>query len=469
MASSTRMVSANSNSGDKGLTRQGDKQIILGDWQKWNSQDFKKMMSEDGFSDVISSFTLITHPIRRSEYVSWEVYKNAIIQRFGSIFEDPMSALKIAKNDKYAKEYQDLFDALLCRVTISQEHAKSLYLGGLPTELEMSVRMFKPATLADSYSLTRLQEAILEAVKKKNKPTRSFTSNRFGNGGSYGNASKPALFPKPNTSVNAAVNALVRKQLFQKEYQDKRAQNLCFYCDQKTLRVRGTVRKHTIHILVDCESTCNFVDDAVAKKLGCPIRSICPLSVTVGDGYEVATNSEYEQFKWQLQGVNFCSDVMLLPLVGCQMILGIQWLSTLGDIKCNFKELRMEFVYKSKKMVLRGTPKSNSEWMSGNKQNKMERQGKQPEFSSMQLCDVMEEFADVFAVPKELPPSRPSDHRIPLLECTNLINIRPYRNPATKKEAIESMVQELLDTGVIRPSHSPFASPIVMVKKKDNT
>lgn len=31
------------------------------------------------------------------------------------------------------------------------------------------------------------------------------------------------------------------------------------------------------------------------------------------------------------------------------------------------------------------------------------------------------------------------------------------------------MVQELLDTGVIRPSNNPFASPIVMVKKKDNT
>ncbi|GJZ40265.1 suppressor of mec-8 and unc-52 protein homolog 1 [Tanacetum coccineum] len=377
MASSTRMVSANSNSGDKGLTRQGDKQIILGDWQKWNSQDFKKMMSEDGFSDVISSFTLITHPIRRSEYVSWEVYKNAIIQRFGSIFEDPMSALKIAKNDKYAKEYQDLFDALLCRVTISQEHAKSLYLGGLPTELEMSVRMFKPATLADSYSLTRLQEAILEAVKKKNKPTRSFTSNRFGNGGSYGNASKPALFPKPNTSVNAAVNALVRKQLFQKEYQDKRAQNLY---------------------------------DAVAKKLGCPIRSICPLSVTVGDGYEVATTSECKQFKWQLQGVNFCSDVMLLPLVGFEMIFGIQWLSTLGDINVEVSLMRIEGILEDLQPELQG---------------------------------VVEEFADVFAVPKELPPSRPCDDRNLLLEGTNPINIRPYRHPPTQKEAIESMVEYL--------------------------
>ncbi|GJT86339.1 hypothetical protein Tco_1068056 [Tanacetum coccineum] len=169
----------------------------------------------------------------------------------------------------------------------------------------------------------------------------------------------------------------------------------------RTLRVKGTV---------------------VAKKLGWHIRSICPLAITVGDGYNVTTTSECKQFKWQLQGVNFCSDVMLLPLVGCEMILEIQWLSTLGDIKCNFKELRMKFMYKRKKMVLRGTPKSNSEWMTGHKLNKVDRQAKQPEFSAMQLCvypspeinlmkiegitsdvqpelqQVVEEFADVFVI-----------------------------------------------------------------------
>ncbi|GJY34483.1 hypothetical protein Tco_0418952 [Tanacetum coccineum] len=89
---------------------------------------------------------------------------------FGYVFEDPMAALKNAKYEKNAKEYQDVFDTLLCRVDISPEHAVSLYLGGLPIELEMSVRMFQPRTLADACYLTNLQEATLEAVKKKNRP-----------------------------------------------------------------------------------------------------------------------------------------------------------------------------------------------------------------------------------------------------------------------------------------------------------
>ncbi|GKG45994.1 hypothetical protein Tco_0498440, partial [Tanacetum coccineum] len=116
----------------------------------------------------------------------------------------------------------------------------------------------------------------------------------------------------------------------------------------------------------------------------------------------------------------------------------------------------------------------------------MERQNMQPEFSSMQLCVfpcaevslmrleglpvelqpelqvVVEEFMDVFAVPKELPPRRPCGHRIPMLEGTTQVNVRPYRHSPTQKDAIESMVQELLNTDVIRSSNSPFASPIAM-------
>ena len=36
------------------------------------------------------------------------------------------------------------------------------------------------------------------------------------------------------------------------------------------------------------------------------------------------------------------------------MVLGVQWLSTLGTVKWNFKDLKMEFDYKGKIHVLRG-------------------------------------------------------------------------------------------------------------------
>ena len=43
------------------------------------------------------------------------------------------------------------------------------------------------------------------------------------------------------------------------------------------------------------------------------------------------------------------------------------------------------------------------------------------------------------------------------------------RTPFALRQHVDEMVQEMLDQGVIQPSQSPWASPIVLVKKKDGT
>lgn len=52
---------------------------------------------------------------------------------------------------------------------------------------------------------------------------------------------------------------------------------------------------------------------------------------------------------------------------------------------------------------------------------------------------------------------------------TSPINLRPYRYSLRHKDIIEKLVEELLDRGVIQASSSPFASPVVLVGKKDGT
>ncbi|RXN25058.1 Retrovirus-related Pol poly from transposon [Labeo rohita] len=46
---------------------------------------------------------------------------------------------------------------------------------------------------------------------------------------------------------------------------------------------------------------------------------------------------------------------------------------------------------------------------------------------------------------------------------------KPYRVSATKNEFIEGQVKELLEKQIIRPSISPWASPVVVVEKTDGT
>ena len=45
----------------------------------------------------------------------------------------------------------------------------------------------------------------------------------------------------------------------------------------------------------------------------------------------------------------------------------------------------------------------------------------------------------------------------------------PYRHPKKYNDEIEKEIKELLDMGHIRTSSSPFASSVVLVKKKDGT
>nr|GEY68712.1 reverse transcriptase [Tanacetum cinerariifolium] len=283
-----------------------------------------------------------------------------------------MSELKNLKYETTAREYEDEFDSLLSRVEINEDHVVSLFMRGLPTEIEIGVRMFKPKTLADAYCLTNLQEATLNAVKKKGMS---------------------AFAPNSSTYNNSPIN--------------------------------------TFHKPLLTTSTTN-----VNVKLNTPVavqnrRNTCPLSVTVADGNKLVTTSE------------------------C-----IQWLATLGDIRFNFHELRMDFKYNNKRVLLRGTHKSNLEWLSTKVSNKVVKQAK---LHSMDMCvfpyfastciqieatttdvppvlqQMIEEYEDVFAIPKELPPKREHDHTIPLIEGAQPVNIRPYRQPPTQKDAIKEM------------------------------
>ncbi|XP_017486578.1 PREDICTED: uncharacterized protein LOC108375015 [Rhagoletis zephyria] len=48
------------------------------------------------------------------------------------------------------------------------------------------------------------------------------------------------------------------------------------------------------------------------------------------------------------------------------------------------------------------------------------------------------------------------------------INMKPYRLPFAKRPIVNTIIRDLLDKNIIRASNSPFASPIVLVAKKNN-
>ncbi|XP_074300862.1 uncharacterized protein LOC141632195 [Silene latifolia] len=98
------------------------------------------------------------------------------------------------------------------------------------------------------------------------------------------------------------------------------------------MRVTGKVRGNSLHILIDSGSTHNFLDENTARKLGCKITPSYPVAVSVANGESLYIKSVVKKFSWQLQGETFQTDIMLVPLGTCDMVLGVQWLSSLGPV-----------------------------------------------------------------------------------------------------------------------------------------
>lgn len=55
-----------------------------------------------------------------------------------------------------------------------------------------------------------------------------------------------------------------------------------------------------------------------------------------------------------LQGTKFELEFFSLPLIGLDMVLGVQWLESLGSVVCDWKKSTMEFMWQQKSRKLQG-------------------------------------------------------------------------------------------------------------------
>ncbi|KZV58492.1 peroxidase 64 [Dorcoceras hygrometricum] len=85
---------------------------------------------------------------------------------------------------------------------------------------------------------------------------------------------------------------------------------------------------------------------------------------------------------------------------------------------------------------------------------------------SRELDGVLQLHERLFDEPRGLPPTRRQDHAIILKEGYGPVQVRPYLYAHHQKDEIEKMVTEMLQSGVIQPSCSPFSSSVILVKKR---
>lgn len=495
---------------------------------------------------------------RCQKFPTWSEYVADISPRFAKLFDDPLSdlvALKQATDS--VDDYLDKFECALTRITLSDTNALSIFLTNLQPHLALHVRQFNVQSVAEAARIARLHESSLQQTPtrfSRNSPTpysklpyqtspRPLLPNP--------EPLKPIL---PNPTPTHTQQKIPRKFSYE-EMQDRKSKGLCMFCEEPyspghqlkhkrsqifvietedadspepdplycpdecpsepsdstpiislnaldgiatfhCMRVVGQLGKKKLHILIDNGSTHNFIDLNIARDLGCTLEAVPPVKVSAVNGTNMLSTFRCSDFSWRIQGYTFTADIRTLPLDCCDMVLGVQWLSTLGPILWDFSNLRMEFYLNGLKHVLRGVTKTDCKLIKGSSLNKLivrevqlallcisEGPGDLLHSSFLHisptgpdmnhdpaLLNLLHSYQDLFTQPTTLPPFRTGfDHKIPLLQGSNPICQRPYRYSMIQKNAIDKIIEEMLQQGIIQYSNSPYASPVVLVKKKDGS
>ncbi|KAK2987947.1 hypothetical protein RJ640_003425 [Escallonia rubra] len=92
----------------------------------------------------------------------------------------------------------------------------------------------------------------------------------------------------------------------------------------------------------------------IAKKIGLAPNCEGEFEVAVASGEKLCNPGRCKGVCMMLQWVHLKVDLYLLPLEGCDAVLGAQWLSTLGPITWDFSKLEMSFKVNGKEVMLQG-------------------------------------------------------------------------------------------------------------------
>ncbi|WMV34387.1 hypothetical protein MTR67_027772 [Solanum verrucosum] len=92
------------------------------------------------------------------------------------------------------------------------------------------------------------------------------------------------------------------------------------------------------------------------------------------------------------------------------------------------------------------------------------------EIPHIQSVPIVKEFPEVFRddLPRVLP-KREIDFGIDTILDTHPISIPPYRMAPAELKDLKEQLKDLLEKGFIRPSISPWGTPVLFVRKKDGS
>lgn len=120
------------------------------------------------------------------------------------------------------------------------------------------------------------------------------------------------------------------------------------------MRVDATIRSERIVILIDSDSTHNFISERVASLLKLLVFPTQAFSIKVANGNPMRCHGRFENVSVNIQGILFHLTLFALPLTDLDLVLGVQWLEALGAVMCDWSRMTMEFQWDGRLRQLQG-------------------------------------------------------------------------------------------------------------------
>ncbi|KAD6454360.1 hypothetical protein E3N88_09066 [Mikania micrantha] len=350
----------------------------------------------------------------------------AIVARFSTtLFENAMAILTSLSQTGSLEEFCQQFDAHLLKVSISETYAVSIFLKAVNPSIGGPVKMFQPKTLREAFYLAKIQVS----TNKSMNVSSIGRSNQIN--GSFANKSNSSVKPPLNVThlpvlpTPPIIKKLTNtKQLSSKEIEGKRVRGECFWLTKKFTPGHKCANKQLFVLEVQgCDEEEEQIDDGVQSQ-----EWVEP---------QISINA--------LIGIASFSTMKVIGTIGNKQL---RILIDSGSTR-NFlnKDLAIKLNCSLKKIDSMTVGVANG--------SVIQCAAYCPNFQCLQLSPAIGKFQHEAKIC-----GHSWNDRIQLL-------IEEY--PFAQKDIIEKLTKELIDTGVVRGSTSPFAALVVLVKKKDGS
>ena len=128
------------------------------------------------------------------------------------------------------------------------------------------------------------------------------------------------------------------------------------FTSRQSLKVWGNIDDHKVKVLIDCGATHNFISKELVEKLQLKVDDTPSYVVEVGDGHKIKCKGVCREVRLKVQEVPVQQQFFLFGLEGIDMVLGTDWLASLGEIRANFEEQTLVLKIDGRKVIIKGEP-----------------------------------------------------------------------------------------------------------------